>query len=180
VSAADVSPMGERLLGFLPPYFHTDPAVVALVDALARELERLEAAAARLRDAGFFPHRLTADGYLRLWESIYGLPVAPEGASEASRRNTLLAVIRGRKAASGAGWVEAVETLLGGQVAWEYQEHVPDPNRLTITMPYTPAGYSAGQVEALARAITPAHVDIIVAYEEGFLIDISEADREPV
>lgn len=49
---------------------------------------------------------------------------------------------------------------------------------IRITIPYTEGGTRAGAVEAIARSLTPAHLDIITEYDVGFLLGTSELGEE--
>jgi hypothetical protein len=175
----ELSAKGQELLAMMPPYFSDAPYVQTIIDAHARELQRIEdAAAAVLRT--MFP--ATADdtyGFLSLWESILGLPVAPGGTTLAARRAKVLAGLQKQNAGAGSGWIALMNEALGGS-PWAYVEANPvtDPYEVHIFIPFAGGSYSAEQVATLARQITPAHLDVIVAYDEGFLVGISQIGVE--
>lgn len=153
----------------MPPYYAEDAATLAVVDAVARELDRVEGLLTALRD-GAFPQR--ADDVYRtlgLWESLVGLPVEPEGETLASRRNKVLG-FRYRAVRSGEDWVQALTAALG-TTNWSYVEEAG--RRVLITLPYVTGSYDASTVAALARKITPAHIEVVGTYSQGFLIGIS-------
>lgn len=158
----------------------------AVINAQANELQRIEDAAVAVTTA-MFPTRSTdvpllngswTAPILSMWETLLNLPVNPSGVSLADRRSKVQAHIQKRNSGAGSDWV-AVLTEGLGPVAWTHQEG-PGPYQVTILIPYVAGSYSAGQVAALARAITPAHLDLSVGYAEGFLVGISLVGLEPL
>lgn len=167
------------LLDTLPRYYHQDRNVLAVLDVLGRELARVEAFMQAFM-TGYFPQ--VADdslGLLSVWEAILGLPIAPEGQSVADRQAAVLSAIRKRKSGTGADWVENVDTILG-RGSWTYEENTPGAYQLTVLIPYDPESYRAQQARALLREITPAHMQIVTGLQQGFLVDISAVDEEPI
>lgn len=168
----------QGLLADLPPYYSAEPLVQRSYGAFANELDRLDSTRDAIKE-GLTP--LTAnDTYkgLSMLESMMGLPVAPAGQTEAQRRSTLLAYIAARRAGTGAAW-KTLLTLALGNTPWSYFEG-PGDYQITISIGYASGSFTAGQVLALARAITPAHIDIIAAYDQGFLVGISQVGIEPL
>lgn len=158
------------MLADLMPELQDSAAVQQAVDGAARELERLEETA---RDIRSKLSPLNADdtyNTLKMWERLFGLPVAPPIPVE-QRRALVLASLRKRKSAAGSDWVELLTLALGG-TSWEHQEG-PTDYLISIKIPYDPTGFTAGQVAAIARRITPAHLDIATGLIDGFLIGIS-------
>lgn len=176
---ATLSARGQRMLADLPPYYQEDPFVWAVVDTAARELQRIEDALNTIR-AGFFPQ--TADDSMRLlslWEATLGLPVAPSGITLDDRRAKVLAVLRSRGSGSGADWVAAIQAAVGSS-NWTHQENYPGDYQLLITVPFPSNSYNAGVVAALARDITPAHIEVTVAADGGFIVDTSLVDSDVI
>ena len=235
----------ESLAVSLPAYYRRDANILATLDAICRELERIEAFLGALIDAPF-PAKLTSDDYglLSIWEGMLGLTVAPP-VTVGSRVAKVLATIRGRKSGAGTDWQAAVSTALGGLANWTHRENYPGDYQLTITLPasaqtktsgvqvlpvatltvdsttgfdasgsiyvggslvtytgVTPTtftgcsggsgskpddtevlqgtAYGTGVAERLIRSITPAHIDLVLGYEQGYLVDISQVDEEPI
>lgn len=176
-------------LDAMPPYYADDPFAQAVINALAAEYTRIEAAVNTLiTSAGrlpvhavqndptvnkAFPHKAD-DQYrlLALWELQLGLPVEPTNRTVAQRRQQVRAHLRRRRASSEAEWYEALREALGTSL-WTYT--VTD-QQVTIRMPYAEANLTATQVVALARKITPAHLALAFAYDEGFILDQSPMD----
>lgn len=156
------------------------PDHLAVLHALARESERMEAAIELVR-AQAFPQ--TADVLLGVWEAQLGTTVEPEGQALAQRRETAIALLRRmRGTPAGRDWESNVTALVGP--GWSYEEHVPGDagsppaNTIRVRFPFAPASGSYARAEALLRAITPAHLDIVTQFEGGFVLDQSQLDQE--
>lgn len=162
---------GQRMLSALPAYYWNDPSVLTLIDAIAREYDRIEAFLEALRTAMTATTVTDDDGLMSLWEAMLGLPVAPAGVIEDDRRSKILATLRSRKNGSGQSWVESVNTAIG--TGWTHDENTPGNYQITITIPYSAGSYAAGRVEALIAATTPAHLEVVMAYVGGFRVGIS-------
>lgn len=164
------SERGHRMLATMPPYYNDDPAAAAVVDSVARELDRVEAMLEKVR-SGAFP-QLADDDYrlLGLWEFLVGLPVEPEGLSVEQRREAV-AGFRRREVAAASDWQEAL-TVAMGTPDWVHEEQA-SAYRVVIRMPHAETTFTSSVVEKLARAVTPAHLEITFGYEEGFLLGIS-------
>jgi uncharacterized protein YmfQ (DUF2313 family) len=118
----------------------------------------------------FPPNADDTYGILARWEEFFGLPVAPN-VPLATRQQNLTSQLQKRRASSGADWEKAVTQALNTG-DWDYIEG-PGAYQVTITYPYQPGAYTSVQVQNLIRAITPAHIQILAAYSQGFLIGIS-------
>ncbi|MDT7782067.1 MAG: Bacteriophage Mu-like, Gp48 [Pseudonocardiales bacterium] len=175
--------MGRELLELYPPFLRRVPLIqgvcnavggeVELQDAMLDELERNLTAA-------------TAEEHLGLWESQMGLTVDPPGLSVAQRQ----ALVRGYMAlmvASGSGldW-EATITLVLGTSGWSYLTNDPSnpssppPHVVRLYLPYAPGSMSASIAVKLVRAATPAADQIDVFYTQGFILDESLLDSDPL
>lgn len=174
----------QEWLADMPPYYADDPYVQGVVNALATEYQRIETAAWQVL-SGAFPQRFVdedsplyepsqSDYYrmLALWELQLKLPVEPQGASVEQRRQAILAHIGRRRASSEEEWATALRNALGTNL-WSY---TVENGVVTIRMPFEETSFTAGQVVDLARAITPAHLDVNFGYEEGFILDTSPLD----
>lgn len=163
----------------MPPYWYGDPTARAVVQAYANEAQRIEDTAAAIRDA-MFPSQ-AADvpvlsgsakaSILSMWEMLLDLPVNPPGVTTVERRSKVLARVQRRNSGAGSDWIASLTQSLG-TLSWSHQEG-PGNYQVTIHIPYGSGTFNAGQVLALARLITPAHIDITVGYSEGFLVGIS-------
>lgn len=183
--------LNEKALEWLeamPPYYSNEPFVQAVVNAVAAEYMRIEAAVNTLITQSedlpanpqldptvnkAFPHKAD-DTYrlLGLWELQLGLPVEPVGATLAQRRQQVRAHIQRRRAHSEEEWFTALTEALGTSL-WTY---TAVDGLVTLRMPFAQQSMPATQVAALARKITPAHLDIAFAYDEGFILDSSPLD----
>ena len=164
----------EALLADLPPYLSDEPLVRQYVQALANEMDRMSAYIDKFR-VGMLPHALDDQyRFLSMWEKLLGLPVAPAGASLEERRNQVRGAVLARKAASGQEWVSLVTTALGTTL-WSYEEG-PGPYQVVLTFPWSEGGYSVGTVLALARKVTPAHLQLNATYEGGFIVGTNFTD----
>lgn len=167
-----LSPKGQALLADLPPYLADDPFVQEIVDTGARELQRVEDAAAAVQLTMFPANADDTYGFLSLWETVFGLPVNPTGVSLTERRNKVLAALQKRNVGSGSQWVATLAQAFGA-TPWSYAENTPGSYQVTISLPYAAGSYTAEQVVTLARSITPAHLDVLASYGTGFLIGIN-------
>lgn len=182
---AVLSEKAKELLSLMPPYLTDDPLVQGIIEAQAKELQRIDDAHQAIR-AALFPSQAAdvvlpngATAWLAsLWETLLGLPVNPTGVTNLERERRITSHIRKRQSGRGADWVATLSEAFGA-TPWSYEEG-PGDYEVTIHIPYATGTYSAGQILALARDITPAHIDIIPAYDEGFLVGISDVGIEPL
>jgi len=170
-----MSDSGLLRLEDLPYYFRDDPQVRGYVDAMSRELDRVEALIDEVRDQ-WFAQQTDLDDFLQIWEYNLGLPIATPGLSLGQRATSVQAHLQKRVAESGADWV-AVLNHSFGTGTWSYDEDYADYT-VRLTIPYGSGTITATSVLALARAITPAHIDIVVTYAGGggggsFIVGIS-------
>lgn len=165
------------MLGDLPPFLRDDPNVQASLQAIADEYDRVQALAEEIRRTRFPQLADDANGFLSQWEWVLGLPVAPSLSVE-QRQSIVLAHLRKRHASAGKDWETAVQDAFGG-TPFAYTEG-PEPYTIHVVIPFGGTTLSAGRAEALLREITPAHLQIITSYSEGFLIGISRIGIEPI
>ena len=169
---AVLSERGIRMLETLAPFEAEDPAVIAVMRAGADELDLIEQAMLTVRDQAWAHKADDTHGLLAVHERTLRLPVAPPGASIAQRQTVIKARMQSRRSGWKADWVKAMDALLGaGQ--WSCLENNPLGNQLKITIPFALGGYTATQAEQLARERTPAHVQIVMAYVQGFIVGVS-------
>jgi uncharacterized protein YmfQ (DUF2313 family) len=171
-----LSPRAEEMLGTLSAYEQDDASVVAVMRAGADELDGVVDLAETVRDQAW-PHRANDDyGLLSIHEQMLKLTPEPD-APLSQRQAAVKAAVQARKSGAKSLWVSRMNTMMRGQ-QWTYEENTPGPGQLTIRIPFDPNTYSSAQVEALARRITPAHIQIILAYSQGFLVGISRVGRD--
>lgn len=136
VSLADTT---ERLLDDLPPFMADSYDVQAVVDVVAREVDRIDAAKELLR-ANFYPQN--GQDYLAIWEKTLGLAVNPLDKTLAQRQQTILANLGAVSGdASGLSWQERLDRLIGP--GWTYQEYVA-PTGTGATLPVTVSATDGG------------------------------------
>jgi hypothetical protein len=153
--ATTLSAKGQEILADLPPYEQDDPYISALVDAIAREIARIDDFVAEVR-AGLFP-ATTSGEYLTYWETWLDLPVDP-AQSEESRREVVLAALRSRTLNAGTGW-GGIMTAIIGSANWRYSENDPGSYEITFRIPLDAADYRAGVLIEYLRRALPAHLD---------------------
>jgi uncharacterized protein DUF2313 len=168
----EVSDAGEALFALMPHYYREDPAAQAIIDPVARELKRLEEFL-KLVQNQWYPQNAADDyGQLGLREEQLGIPVEPQSLSVEQRRQIVAAYEQARLSGSGEDWIILLTMALGATI-WEHDENDPGDYDLRLTIPYEELGFSAGQVEALADVVTPAHLNIALTYSEGFIVGIN-------
>lgn len=175
-----LTPLGQAFRDSAPVALRDDPDYLAIWHADARECERL-AVKIELVRSQFVP--ATADVLLKVWEVQVGTTVAPEGKTLEDRRQVVAARLLMMSAdASGLAWQEKVTTLIGP--SWTYEEHIPgdastppeDTVRVRVSFPPTSGRYAL--LERMLEDITPAHVDVVLVFEGGFVLDESEMDQQ--
>ena len=169
-------PQTDDMLANVPAYLREDPAVIAVYDAVARELERIRAAAQALSDAMLVARADDRYGMLAVHESTFGLPVRP-ALSEAQRRAFLLARMRARFVGTAAQWLEALQAAVGGQTPVTFREGT---DQVTVIIPFVEGGLRSDQIEALAEDVTPAAVELATAFGEGFIVGVSRVGEETI
>lgn len=161
-------PRALRMIGYLPPYYQDDPQVRSFICAAARELDRIEAAAIALR-TGSFPR--TADTrMLAIYERLFGLTSTSLTIDQ--RRTDVLAHFRKRSVASRYDWQAALEAFIAAPGNWSYSES--GTYQVSLTTPADPSGTRVPVITAFARAVTPAHLTLLVNGTYGtFQVGIS-------
>ena len=172
-----LSDKGTTLLGDLPSYYANDRIALAAIDCIGRELLRIEDFILAMREQAVPGKADDTYGLLSLWEAVLDVPVAPVGASVAVRQSIAAAAYRKRSTAAGYDWVGAVNTLLG--TAWSYTENSPSDYTVKVTVA-DDTGYKGGQVQALLRAITPAHLVVTPQTGIGFKVDEDQVDIDTI
>lgn len=165
-------------------YEQSDPTIRALLDAVGRELQRIEDYLLGLQAST--PPQNASDQFLRYWESFLDLPVEPAGVSVTQRRVTINAAVRRRNAGPGTGWKALLDAVMNG-APWSHTENADGSGG------YTPYGirfygvgldgtdYRLGIFDEMVRRITPAHLEINAVTASGddtFRVGISEVGDE--
>lgn len=178
---AVLTDLGRSMLADLPGFLRDDPDYQGVIHAYAKEIELLEG---RLQGmvGEFFAQTATEKG-MRIWEAELQLPIEPAGRTLEERRTIVLAYLaRLSGDPSGRSWVENVTQLIGP--GWTYVEHDPhDPlgppeYTLRIHLNLDPGSPRWGDIYRLLREITPAHLELALVGEGGFVLDISHLDEE--
>lgn len=170
--AVELTAAGDRLMDMLPHYYETDPSTRTIMNAMGRELERLEAFIALIKRQWFPQFADDEYGQLGLREELLGIPPEPSGISVEQRRAIVRAYEQARVSGAGTDWILLLSIALGAQV-WEHEENDPEGYDLHITIPFAEGSMTTGQVEALADQITPAHLQLVISYDIGFIVGIS-------
>lgn len=154
------------MMATLPPFYVNDELMKALFLATGNELQRIEDAAIAIAASMFPQNADDTYGMLAIWEGELGLPIKP-AASIATRRQLVLARLQTRNRGYGSDWVAAMTAAIGSN--WTYQE-TPADSKITIYFPWASGSFSAVQIEGFARLITPAHEEVDVVFDRGFVI----------
>lgn len=172
-----LSPRGEEMLESLSAWEQNDHGVVAIMRSGADELDAIQELAEGVRDQAWPDRADDTYGLLALHEATLHLPVQPADTSLVERQAAVRSAIQARKSGSKSNWIARMTTVMRGQ-QWTYAENTPGPLQLTIRIPWAAGSYSAAQVEALAQRITPAHIEIILAYDQGFIVGVSRVGQD--
>lgn len=168
----------------LPIYEQSDPTIRSFLDAVGKELQRIDDYLSVLR-ATIQP-KDSSDEFLRYWESFLDLPVEPAGVSVAQRHRTISAAIRRRTAGPGTGWKGLLDTIMDG-APWSHTENADaSGNYEAYGIRFYGIGldgtdYRLGIFDEMVRRITPAHLEINAVTASGddtFRVGISEVGDE--
>lgn len=172
-----LSPTAQRMMDTLPDYYWGEPLYERIVQAWANEIDRLEARLEQIKN-GLVPG-LADDtlGMLALWEAQLGLPINPPDATVPQRLSKVNAALRKLDAGSAAGYIAALSAAIDTN-AWTLLRDTPANLVDTLQIPYAPGSYNAAQVEEIARRMHPAHRELRMRYEEGFLLDLARLDHD--
>lgn len=166
----------NRMMNAMPPYYANDPTVRGYVCAMAKELDRVEAQANATR-SGAFPSQADLRT-LAYYEKLFSLTIV--GLTQAQRQSQVTAHFRQRQVAERFDWQQALLTFIGS-TGWSYAESPSNPYTILLTTPVDPSGQRTPVITAFARAITPAHLQLIVNGSFGnFKVGISLIGIDPL
>lgn len=169
----ELNAVAQALLDNLPAYHATSLYSTTALNALGAELGRIQDFLDTVQ-LGFFPQNADDTyGMLSLWEVMLELPVAPSALTLATRQARVLGTIY-RQVGAGSDWGAALTTFLGSS-DWSVQENFPLSSEIEVLIPSS-SSFSVGQVTQFLRAITPAHLGIVVGNVGGFIVDVSDVD----
>lgn len=165
-----------RMLRELPPWCQDDPDIRACIYCYAKEYDRVESTMDNLL-AQFFP-TLADELGLPWWERLVRITGDPITQTVQQRRDAVVAYLQKMSSSpSGEDWAANVTRLIGP--GWSYAEG-PEDYTLHVTLPFPPTSSSYQMVERLLHDITPAHLDLVLGYSGGFILDASQLDQEPL
>lgn len=165
-----VSEPGAAMLGMMPPFHTEDPHIVGIVDSLGREAANAETAI-EATSLLFFPMRMKDPAHFAIWEYALDLPTDPAIPLH-NRRNAIINRMRSfATAGAGYNWVNAVSALVD---SWSYEENEPDGYMIRIRTGYDSDSVQARQLIELVRSITPAHLDVVYEFGDGFILGASQ------
>lgn len=169
-----ITALGHQLLDDLPPRVREDPDIKAVVHCYAKESERQQEMAERVRD-NLMVRRIDELG-IPWWERLYKLP-DPGGMNTEERRSRVVArAARTAPRVSAGEFVEDMNALVGSG-SWSYEEEYP---AIRVATAFAPGSEAYLRLEAQIRGLTsfPAHLDIILESAEGFILDQSQLDQD--
>lgn len=163
--------IADTLLEDIQPELADDPAVSMAMEAVGAELQRVADIADRMRD-NIFPRNANDEfGILGIYEWLFGLPVAPPTSTVQQRQDLVLAHFRKRIAGTGLDWQDALTNAMGSTL-FSYQEG-PTPNTVTVRYAFVAGAPSSALVQSFVREITPAHVQVLATFSQGFIVGVS-------
>ena len=146
----------------LPPVLREDPWIHGILDAMAREMLRVQEHARQVAE-GLIPTSAN-ETTLAIWEGLTGLPISPPDTSVEIRRDLVLSrLLRGD--GSGTEW----ERLMAAATNDTYRYTEYSSGDWAVAPMYSlridtalPAGITAQAMRDYTRSISPAnlHIDI--------------------
>lgn len=145
-----LSERGQAMLDSLPWYYQDADFALHMLDACARELDRLEGFLTTFRQKSFVHEADDTYDLLAIWEAQLGLPVE-ESNVLADRQTDVLALYRARGSYSGSDWVAVVNDIIGTS-DWAHVENTPNAYDLRITLPFASASTTLTATQMLPTA----------------------------
>ena len=157
-----------ELLDGLNPLFIGDPDIQGTLAACDGELALVEG---KMNDV---QEGITGAGkYLESWEKLFGLANVGTDAERISAVESSFRQIG--SSSSGGAWELRLSEIAPSS---SYEEDLILDYTIRVSIPYSSGGVKAGQTERLLRQLTPAHLDIIVSYDVGFIVGESNLGEE--
>lgn len=168
-----MTPLGRRILNEMPGWAQSEPLYRVSAHIWAKESERMLAKAQEVRDAAI-PDRMVPL-VLEVWELMVKLPRNPPGQSPTERWEAVIGRLRRAiEDPSGVGWVARVTEQIG--LGWSYLEEAP--NIIRVTVPWAPGSEQFLFAVRVFDEEKPAAWEVIMGFEEGFVLDRSKLDLE--
>lgn len=168
-------PTGQTMIDDLSPELGDDPTVRNVLNAVAKECDRLSAAASSFFESMFPQNTDDTHKQLSVWEMLLGIATNP-ALTTVQRRAVVQGYVQQRSVGSGASWIALLSLALGTS-AWSHSEG-PGDYQVTITLPSRSGSPQANVIVALAARVTPAHLQVIPSFGAGFLVGISQLGVE--
>lgn len=161
------SPRGQKLLAYLPVIYRDSVVLQSVLQGAGSELDELRRALDETL-AQFYAR--TATWGLERWEKALGL-VPPSDASADERRDAIVGRLRGY----GTPSRELIESIISAYARTKVAV-AKECDQYTVTARFKlqeQARRSAAQIEAIVRAILPAHLAFVLAWRflTGDLLD---------
>lgn len=172
-----LSDTAARMLATLPDYFWTDALLRRIVQAWANEIDRVDAMLDAIKQ-GLIPG--VADdtvGMLAIWEQILELPAAPAGVTLDQRQASVKAKLQQLWANSAKDVLAVFDTQLGGSF-YSITRDSPAAFEDTVNISAAAGFYVVDLFERVMTQAWPAHRLLHFAFEGGFILDVSELDRD--
>lgn len=170
-----LTPTARRILDTLPAYYHGEPLFERMIQAQANEIDRMDALLDRLA-VELQPGAATDDmGLLGMWEQHLDLPPRPPDASVSQRRGKVAAALRAMDSHSASNVLEALTAAVGSG-GFTVERDTPDPLIDTLKLPFQPGTYQAILTHRIAQRMWPAHRQLLLQFQGGFILDASPLD----
>lgn len=176
-----LTPLGQQMLGSLPPILRNSIDYMAVIHAYAREIALLESSIEQVRRQ-FDPAQ--ADILLNAHEAELKLPVGGNGATIAQRRALVLGrLVKLVSSGSGRDWESAVTGIVGS-AGWSYLEHdpgnpsSPPDGQIQVTLPFASGTAQFAAAQTQIRDITDAHMQLAFVSTTTFQLDQSQLDLQ--
>jgi len=169
-----MTPEGIELLNELPGWAQNEPLYRAACHLAAKESALMRQRLEDIRDS-LIPNRRGVV-LLEAWEVLTMLPRNPDDQTVTERWDAVIARLRRAvEDPSGFSWVASVTEQIG--LGWSYVEEAPDTIRVTV--PWQPGSEQFVLAGRVLEKMKPAAWKIVLGSEEGFVLDLSELDKEP-
>lgn len=174
---ASMTEEGLALLESMPAFMYDDPHTRAVCHVWSMEAARMNEALEAVRD-GLIPTKAGAQ-MMEAWEGELHLPRNPDGVTLEDRRLAVLARLQGIVSdPSGALWISRLRQQIG--TGWTYEEDPVDEFLLRFTVPWPSGSEQFLRAQRVIEEERPAAWDFLIGDEDGFNLDVSSMDTEPL